>query len=89
MWWCVVYVCVRTVWRVDLGSRPYQQVARAWVLSGWRSSWGLVFDCWHAHTGLSKITDVGLHAFADALSSSTTITTVELSGKSEWLVILF
>ena len=27
---------------MDVGAGPYKQVARAWVLRGWRSSWGLV-----------------------------------------------
>ena len=27
---------------VDVGAGPHQQVSRAWVLGGWRSSWGLV-----------------------------------------------
>ena len=43
-------------------------------------------DCWHMHTGLDQITDLGLTAFSVALGSSTTITTVTLSSKYEWFV---
>ena len=34
-------VCVRSVWRVDVGAGSHQQVDREWVLGVWRSSWGL------------------------------------------------
>jgi len=47
---------------------------------------GTRIDCWHTHTGLDKITDAGLKAFSAAVGSSTTITTVKLGGKYEWLV---
>ena len=43
-------------------------------------------DCWHTHTGLKNVTDVGLEAFSAALGSSTSITTVELCGKYKCLV---
>ena len=33
---------VRSAWQVDVGAVPHQHVARAWVLGGGRSSWGLV-----------------------------------------------
>ena len=36
-------------------------------------------------TDLSKITDAGLKDFSAALGSSSTVTTVTLSCKSEWL----
>ena len=49
---------------------------------------GARIDCWHSHTGLGKVTDAGLKAFSAALGSSTTITTVELGCKYEWLVTL-
>ena len=49
---------------------------------------GARIDCWHTHTGLDKVTDAGLEGFSAALGSSKTITTVKLSCKSEWLVIL-
>ena len=53
--WFIVLLCIRcgvvcVVWvyalvgsarRVDVGAGPHQQVARVWVLGGWRSSWGL------------------------------------------------
>ena len=42
-------------------------------------------DCWHTHTGLHKVTDTGMKDFGVALGSSTTITAVTLSRKSEWL----
>jgi putative Ca2+/H+ antiporter (TMEM165/GDT1 family) len=47
---------------------------------------GTRIDCWHTHTDLDKITDTGLKAFSAAVGSSTTITTVKLGGKYEWLV---
>ena len=37
--WCV---CVESARRVDVVSGSHQQVARAWVVGGWHSSWGLV-----------------------------------------------
>ena len=49
---------------------------------------GARIDCWHTHTDLREVTDAGLKAFSAALGSSSTITTVELDGKSEWLVTL-
>ena len=49
---------------------------------------GAHIDCCHTHTELYKVTDAGLKAFSDALGSSTSITTVELSCKSEWSVTL-
>ena len=45
-------------------------------------------NCWHTHTDLDKVTDAGLKAFSAALGSSSTITTVKLNGKSEWLITL-
>ena len=57
-----------------------------WVCGAPRGvSYGLLA---HAHTGLDEVTDAGLKAFSAALDSSTTITTVELNSKSEWLVKL-
>ena len=38
---CVLVRCVcvrRSARRVDVGAGPHQQVARAWVFGGWRSS---------------------------------------------------
>ncbi len=49
---------------------------------------GARIDCWHTHTGLSQVTDTGLKAFSAALGSSTTITTVDLSGKFACLVFI-
>ena len=49
---------------------------------------GARIDCSHMHTDFEKVTDAGLKAFSAALGSSRTITTVELSGKSERLVTL-
>ena len=57
------------------------------MLGGWRSSRGLVLIA-DAHTGLGNVTDAGLKAFSAALGSNTTITTVMLTSKSEWLVTL-
>ena len=48
---------------------------------------GAYIDCCHSHTGIS-ITDAGLKDFSAALGSSSTITAVKLSCKSEWLVTL-
>ena len=48
---------------------------------------GARIDCCHSHTGIG-ITDTGLKAFSAALGSSTTVTTVFLDGKSEWLAML-
>ena len=74
---------------MDVGARPHQQVARVWVLSGWVALLvGSRIVCWHTHTGLGKVTDAGLKAFSAALGSSTTVTTVFLDGKSEWLAML-
>ena len=47
---------------------------------------GSRIDCWHTHTDLRKVTDAGMKDFSAALGSSSTITTVKLSGKSERLV---
>jgi hypothetical protein len=52
---------------------------------GWHSSWGS-FDCWHTHTVVPNVTDAGLKDFSAALSSSSTITTVLLYSKYEWLL---
>ena len=50
---------------------------------------GARIDCWHTHTALSKVTDIGLKAFSATLGSNTSITTVELCGKyNKWLVCL-
>ena len=49
---------------------------------------GARIDCCHTHTGLDNVTDASLKAFSAALASSKTITSVELMGKSEWLVML-
>ena len=49
---------------------------------------GARIDCWQTRTAVEKVTDVGLKAFSAALGSSTTITTVDLECKSEWLVTL-
>ena len=45
-----------------------------------------LIDCCHTHTELDEVTDAGLKAFSAALGSSSTITTVELKGKSECLL---
>ena len=42
----------------------------------------------NAHTGLDKVTDVGLKAFSAVLGSSTTVTSVTLDSKYAWLVTL-
>ena len=42
----------------------------------------------YTHTALFEVTDAGLKEFSAALGSSKTITSVELMGKSEWLVML-
>ena len=47
---------------------------------------GARVDCWHTHTDLDNVTDAGLKDFSAAVGSSSTITTVELAGKCEWLV---
>ena len=73
---------------MDVGVGPNQQVAKVWVLGGWRSLRGLVLMTCHSHTGLDEVTDVGLKAFSAALGSSTTIATVSLRCKSEWLVTM-
>ena len=49
---------------------------------------GARIDYWHTHTDLIEFTDTGLKAFSAALASSTTITSVELHGKYEWVVCL-
>ena len=71
---------------MDVGGGPHQQVARAWVFEWVALLVGSRIDCCHTHTGLENVTDAGLKAFSAALGSSTTITTVELKSKSEWLV---
>ena len=81
-----------------MGAGPHQQVARASVLGGWVALLvGARIDCWHTrtdnvimhtHTDLGKVTDAGLKDFSAALGSSTSITTVTLAGKYEWLVTL-
>ena len=70
-----VFIRDRCVLCVDVGARPHQQVARAWALDWWCSSWGPVFI-------------VGLKSFSDVLLSSSTIITVDLNCKSDWLVTL-
>ena len=45
---------------------------------------GARIDCWRSHTVLEGVTDAGIKDFSAALGSSTTITTVELCGKSGW-----
>ena len=83
MVWCA---CVASAWRVDVGAVTHQQLARAWVLGGWVVLLvGARIDCWYTHTGLNKVTDAGLKDFSAALGSSSTITTVSLGCKSEWL----
>ena len=73
---------------MDVGAGPYQQVARARVLSAWRCSWGLVLMTCHSHIGLNKVTDAGLKAFSAALGSNTTVTTVTLCGSCAAGVLL-
>ena len=68
--------------RVDVDTGPHQQVARAWVLGGCRSSWGLVLIA-DTHTDLPKVTDAGLKDFSAALGSSRTITAVKLECRSD------
>ena len=45
-------------------------------------------DCGHTHTDFEQVTDAGMKDFSAALGSSTSITTVTLQGKSEWMVTL-
>ena len=47
---------------------------------------GSRIDCCHTPTALENVTDAGLKAFSAALGSSSTITTVMLSGKYKRLV---
>ena len=47
---------------------------------------GAHIDCCHTHTGLPSVTDAGMKDFSAALGSSSTITTVTLSCKSEVVV---
>ena len=46
---------------------------------------GARIDCWHTHTELREVTDVGLIAFITALISNRNITTVDLGSKYECL----
>ena len=80
-----------------------EQVSDEWMLAPDRTSrllgcgcWvggaprrGSSIDCCHTHTELEQVTDAGLKAFSAALASSSTITTVTLECKHEWLVTVF
>ena len=79
MWWRVVgCVCVASARQNDAGAGPHQQVV---LLVG------ACIDCCHTQTELGDVTDVGLKAFSAALGSNSTITTVKLKSKSEWLIV--
>ena len=82
--WCVCEKCATNArWR-RTAPAGCQGVGVGWValLVGSR------IECCQTHTELDKVTDAGLKAFSAALGSSTTITTVMLAGKYEWLVKL-
>ena len=59
--WCGVVWFGVYVWQVP-DEWMYRQVDRAWVLGGWRSSWGLVWIAGTSQTDLGKVTGAGMRA---------------------------
>ena len=80
-------------WVLALG-RTNSLLGRGCWVGGSVDGWvvllvGARIDCCHTHTDLRKVTDAGMKDFSAALGSSTTITAVMLSRKSELVGVAF